>query len=286
MPAQIIDGAALSAQLRSALKPRVADLTARGRQPGLAVILVGDDPASRIYVRNKAKACADAGIHSELFELPAAVTEALVLERIRTLNADPRIHGILVQLPLPPQVGEEKVLDTVAVEKDVDGFHVQNAGALVVGKPGFAPCTPAGCMAMLDHIGIPIEGKEAVVVGRSNIVGKPMALLLLQRSATVTICTSRTHDLASHTRRADILVVATGKPKLVTGAMIKPGAVVIDVGINRLPGGKLAGDVDFESAREVAGWITPVPGGVGPMTITMLLTNTVLAAERSLTGAP
>jgi methylenetetrahydrofolate dehydrogenase (NADP+)/methenyltetrahydrofolate cyclohydrolase len=279
MTARIIDGLALSAQLRAGLKARAAALSAQGRQPGLAVILVGDNPASRVYVRNKVKACAEAGIHSELIELPASVSEADVLGRIRALNADPRIHGILVQLPLPPQVSEEKVLETIAVEKDVDGFHVQNQGALVVGKPGFAPCTPAGCMAMLDHTGVKLEGQEAVVVGRSNIVGKPMALLLLQRSATVTICTSRTHDLAGHTRRADILVVATGKPKLVTGAMIKPGAVVIDVGINRMPDGKLAGDVDFDSAREVAGWITPVPGGVGPMTISMLLANTVQSAE-------
>jgi methylenetetrahydrofolate dehydrogenase (NADP+)/methenyltetrahydrofolate cyclohydrolase len=280
MTARIIDGAALSAQLRAGLKTRAATLSAHGRQPGLAVILVGDNPASRVYVRNKVKACAEAGIHSELIELPASVEEARVLERIRALNADRRIHGILVQLPLPPQVSEEKVLETIAVEKDVDGFHVQNQGALVVGKPGFAPCTPAGCMAMLDHIGLKLEGQEAVVVGRSNIVGKPMAMLLLQRSATVTICTSRARDLAAHTRRADILVVATGKPRLVTGAMIKPGAAVIDVGINRMPDGKLAGDVDFESAREVAGSITPVPGGVGPMTITMLLANTVQAAER------
>ncbi len=280
MSARIIDGLALSAQLRGALKQRVAALTARGRQPGLAVILVGDNPASRVYVRNKVKACAEAGIHSELIELPGSAPEAQVLDRIRALNADPRIHGILVQLPLPEQVSEEKVLETIAVEKDVDGFHVQNVGSLVVGRPGFAPCTPAGCMAMLDHIGVAIEGREAVVVGRSNIVGKPMAMLLLQRSATVTVCTSRTRDLASHTRRADILVVATGKPRLVTADMIKPGAVVIDVGINRLPDGKLTGDVDFESAKEVAGWITPVPGGVGPMTITMLLANTVQSAER------
>jgi methylenetetrahydrofolate dehydrogenase (NADP+) / methenyltetrahydrofolate cyclohydrolase len=280
MTAQIIDGAALSAQLRGALKQRVAALAARSRQPGLAVLLVGDNPASKVYVRNKIKACADAGIHSELFGLRADVPEAEVLERIRALNADPRIHGILVQLPLPPQVREEKVLETIAVAKDVDGFHVQNIGSLVVGKPGFAPCTPAGCIAMLDHIGAKLEGQEAVVVGRSNIVGKPMAMLLLQRSATVTICTSRTRDLAAHTRGADILVVATGKPGLVTGSMIKPGAIVIDVGINRMPDGKLAGDVAFASACEVAGWITPVPGGVGPMTITMLLTNTVQAAER------
>jgi methylenetetrahydrofolate dehydrogenase (NADP+)/methenyltetrahydrofolate cyclohydrolase len=280
MTAQLIDGAALSAQLRSALKQRAAALAARGRQPGLGVILAGDNPASRVYVRNKIKACTDVGIHSELYELPADAPEAQVLERIRALNADPKIHGILVQLPLPPQVSQEKVLDSIAVEKDVDGFHVQSLGSLVVGKDGFTPCTPAGCMAMLDHIRAPLEGREAVVVGRSNIVGKPMALMLLQRSATVTICTSRTRDLASHTRRADVLVVATGKPRLVTGDMIKPGAIVIDVGVNRSAEGKLVGDVDFESAREVAAWITPVPGGVGPMTVAMLLSNTVRSAER------
>jgi len=279
MSAQIIDGVALSARLRAELKQRAVTLSARGRQPGLGVILVGDNPASRVYVRNKLKACADAGIHAELVEFPATIAESGVLASIRALNADPSIHGILVQLPLPSQVAETKVLETIAVEKDVDGFHVQNIGSLVVGKPAFAPCTPAGCMAMLDHIGVAIEGQEAVVIGRSNIVGKPMALMLLQRSATVTICTSRTRDLSGHTRRADILVVATGKPHMVTGAMIKPGAVVIDVGINRLSDGKLCGDVDFDSAKEMAAWITPVPGGVGPMTITMLLSNTVRAAE-------
>jgi methylenetetrahydrofolate dehydrogenase (NADP+)/methenyltetrahydrofolate cyclohydrolase len=262
MTAQIIDGAALAARIRAQLKSRVATLAQQGRRPGLAVVLVGDNPASRIYV-------------------PASAAEAQVLDRIRALNADPRIHGILVQLPLPGQVSEAKVLETIAVAKDVDGFHVQNVGSLVVGKPGFAPCTPAGCMAMLDSIGAELEGKEAVVVGRSNIVGKPMAIMLLSRSATVTICTSKTRELASHTRRADVLVVATGKPRMVTGDMIKPGAVVIDVGVNRLPDGKLCGDVDFDSAREKAAWITPVPGGVGPMTITMLLSNAVQAAERS-----
>lgn len=281
MSAQLIDGVALSTQLRAALKQRVAALTAKGRQPGLAVILVGDNPASKVYVRNKIKACAEAGIRSQFYELPADASEAQVLDRIRALNADPTVHGILVQLPLPRQVDEDQVLETIAVEKDVDGFHVQNIGSLVIGKPAFAPCTPAGCMAMLERIGVPIEGKEAVVVGRSNIVGKPMALMLLHKSATVTVCTSRTRDLAAHTRRADILVVATGKPRMVTGDMIKPGAVVLDVGINRLADGKLCGDVDFDAAREVAGWITPVPGGVGPMTITMLLSNTVQSAERS-----
>jgi methylenetetrahydrofolate dehydrogenase (NADP+)/methenyltetrahydrofolate cyclohydrolase len=281
MNAQLIDGTTLAARIREELKGRVVQLTQGGCRPGLAVIMVGDNPASRIYVRNKVKACNETGIYSELHELPADIPEAAVLDRIRALNADPRIHGILVQLPLPGHVSEEKVLDAIAIGKDVDGFHVQNVGSLVVGKPGFAPCTPAGCMAMLDSIGTVLEGCEAVVVGRSNIVGKPMALMLLRRSATVTICTSKTRDLAAHTRRADVLVVATGKPRMVTGAMVKPGATVIDVGINRLPGGKLCGDVDFDSVRERAAWITPVPGGVGPMTITMLLSNALLAAERA-----
>jgi len=280
MPAQIIDGIALSALLRGKLEHDVSALTGAGCRPGLAVILVGENPASKVYVRNKIKACAHIGIHSELYELPSDVSEKQVLDQIRALNAAPHIDGILVQLPLPVQVDEGKVLETLSVEKDVDGFHVQNVGSLVVGKPGFVPCTPAGCMAMLDHIGCPIEGREAVVVGRSNIVGKPMALMLLQRSATVTICTSRTADLAFHTRRADILVVATGKPRMIGADMVKPGAVVIDVGINRLLDGKLVGDVDFDAVSARAGWITPVPGGVGPMTITMLLANTVRSAQR------
>jgi len=284
MTAQIIDGLALSASLRAQIKQEAAALTAAGCRPGLAVILAGEDPASRVYVRNKIKACADAGIHSELVELPADIAEAQLLDRIRALNAAPHIDGILVQLPLPRQVDEAKVLDVLAVEKDVDGFHVQNVGALVVGKAGFAPCTPAGCLAMLDHIGCDIAGREAVVVGRSNIVGKPMALMLIQRSATVTVCTSRTVDLAAHTRRADILVVATGKPRMIGADMVKPGAVVIDVGINRLPDGKLVGDVDFDAVKERAGWITPVPGGVGPMTITMLLANTVQSARTRAAG--
>jgi methylenetetrahydrofolate dehydrogenase (NADP+)/methenyltetrahydrofolate cyclohydrolase len=279
MTARILDGTALSRELREQLRVRATALTARGRQPGLAAVLVGDDPASRIYVRSKVKACADVGLYSETHEMPADTVESALLQKIDALNRDARIHGILVQLPLPAQMQESSVLDAIAVEKDADGFHVQNVGSLVVGRPGQLPCTPAGCMAMLDHIGAELAGTEAVVVGRSTIVGKPMALMLLQRSATVTICTSKTRALASHTRRADVLIVATGRAHLITGEMIKPGAVVIDVGINRLPDGKLVGDVDFESAKEVASWITPVPGGVGPMTITMLLANTIRAAE-------
>ena len=285
MTAKIIDGVAISKDVRAQWKVRADALKARGITPGLAVILVGEDPASQIYVRNKIRACGENGLRSELYHLPAEVGEAAVLERIRALNSDPNVHGILVQLPLPPQVRSTNVLETIAVEKDVDGLHVQNVGSLVVGRPGLYPCTPAGCMLMLDHIAATIEGREAVVVGRSSIVGKPVAIMLLARSATVTICTSKTRDLPSHTRRADILVVATGHAHLVTRDMVKPGAVVIDVGTNRLPNGKLAGDVDFDSVKEVAGWITPVPGGVGPMTITMLLANTVQAAER-LSAAP
>lgn len=285
MTAQIMDGVALSRELREKLRVRTSFLVQQGRRPGLAVILVGENPASQIYVRNKIKACAEAGIDSELHEMPGTVTENQVLERIRALNANTKIHGILVQLPLPQQVSEQSVLETIDLSKDVDGFHVQSLGALVVGASGFLPCTPAGCMTMLDRYEIPTQGREAVVVGRSNIVGKPAALMLLQRNATVTICTSKTRDLASHTRRADIIVSATGKTGLIRGDMVKPGATVIDVGTNRLPDGKLVGDVDFASVREVAAWITPVPGGVGPMTITMLMSNAVLSAERALAAS-
>lgn len=280
MTATLIDGVAVSKLIRAEWKQRVERLKERGVTPGLAVILVGDNPASQVYVRNKVKACGEMGLHSELHQFPADATEHAVLARIAELNANPRIHGILVQLPLPPQVDNDKVLEAIAVDKDADGFHLYNLGALVTGGTVFPPCTPYGVMALLDHYRIPVEGSNAVVIGRSNIVGKPMALMLLARSATVSICTSKTRDLKQYTSMADILVVATGKPKMVTGDMIKPGAVVIDVGINRMADGKLAGDVDFDSAKDVAGFITPVPGGVGPMTITMLLANTVQSAER------
>jgi methylenetetrahydrofolate dehydrogenase (NADP+)/methenyltetrahydrofolate cyclohydrolase len=282
MPAQLIDGNLLSKKLRAEIAARSAILTAKGVRPGLAVIVVGDDPASQVYVRNKVKACEDVGFHSVLERYPAELDEAQLLARIATLNADPRIHGILVQLPLPKHIAADRVLEAIASEKDVDGFHVANAGALMVGAPLFKPCTPYGCMKMLESIEYPLRGARAVVIGASNIVGKPMAMLLLQAGATVTICNSKTKDLSAHTKEADILVVATGKPNMITGNMIKPGAVVIDVGINRLPDGKLCGDVDFDTAKYVAGWITPVPGGVGPMTITMLLMNTLEAVERSM----
>jgi len=281
MPAQLIDGNLLSKKLRAEIATRSAILTAKGVRPGLAVIVVGDDPASQVYVRNKVKACEDVGFHSVLERYPAELDEAQLLARIATLNADPSIHGILVQLPLPKHIAADRVLEAIASEKDVDGFHVANAGALMVGAPLFKPCTPYGCMKMLESIEYPLRGARAVVIGASNIVGKPMAMLLLQAGATVTICNSKTKDLGAHTKEADILVVATGKPKMIMGNMIKPGAVVIDVGINRLPDGKLCGDVDFDTAKYVAGWITPVPGGVGPMTITMLLMNTLEAVERS-----
>jgi methylenetetrahydrofolate dehydrogenase (NADP+)/methenyltetrahydrofolate cyclohydrolase len=279
--ARIIDGKAIAQEVRAEWKARADALKARGVTPGLAVIIVGEDPASRVYVANKVKACAELGLHSEHIELSADTPETTLLERIATLNADPKIHGILVQLPVPRHIDPAKVLEAISPDKDVDGFHQMNVGALVTGNTRFPPCTPYGAMKLLEKSGVSIEGKHAVVVGRSNIVGKPMALMLLQKNATVTICTSKTVDLAKYTRDADILVVAVGKARMITGDMIKPGAAVIDVGMNRPPDGKLCGDVDFESAREVAGWITPVPGGVGPMTITMLVANTVQAAERA-----
>jgi len=281
MPAQLLDGNLLSKKLRAEIAARAAILTAKGVRPGLAVIVIGDNPASQVYVRNKVKACEDVGFHSVLERYSAELGEEELLARIATLNADPAIHGILVQLPLPEHIAAERVLEAIAPEKDVDGFHVANAGALMVGKPEFKPCTPYGCMKILESIDYPVRGARAVIVGASNIVGKPMAMLLLQAGATVTICNSKTRDLAHHTKDADILVVATGNPHMVTGDMIKTGAVVIDVGINRLPDGKLCGDVDFDTAKYVAGWITPVPGGVGPMTITMLLMNTLEAAEKA-----
>jgi len=282
MTAQIINGIELSAQLRADVKQRAAALTQAGTQPGLVVILVGENPASQVYVRNKVKACEDCGIYSVLEKHPAEFSEAALLERISALNADPKIHGILVQLPLPAHIDTHKILEAIALEKDVDGFHVNNAGLLMTGQPLFRPCTPYGVMKMLESIKYPLRGAHAVIVGASNIVGKPQAMLLLQAGATVTICNSKTRDLGLHTRMADILVVATGKRNLVTADMIKPGAVVIDVGMNRDDAGKLCGDVDFDGAKEVAGFITPVPGGVGPMTITMLLVNTIEAAERKI----
>jgi methylenetetrahydrofolate dehydrogenase (NADP+)/methenyltetrahydrofolate cyclohydrolase len=281
MQTRIIDGNAIALEVRESLRRRVAALTVAGVQPGLAVIRVGDDPASRIYVRNKIKACNHAGLHSEQFDLPATLTEAELLERIRVLNADARIHAILVQLPLPREISGERVLEAIAPDKDVDGFQPVNIGLLALGHPRFVPCTPLGVMQLLEHEGIDPAGRHAVVVGRSNIVGRPMALLLLQRDATVCICHSKTPDLGAMTRQADILIVATGKPNLIRGDMVKPGAAVIDVGINRLPDGKLSGDVDFRSVLGIASHLTPVPGGVGPMTIAMLIGNTVLAAERA-----
>ena len=280
MTAQIIDGKALAETLRQGFKARVEALTAKGHQPGLVVILVGADPASEVYVRNKVNGCLAIGMHSEKITYDAAVDQETVLKKIAELNADPAIHGILVQLPLPKHFDEAKVLEAIAADKDVDGFHAENVGALAQGNPRFIPCTPYGVMKMFEQGKVDLNGKEAVVIGRSNIVGKPMALLLINAGATVTVCNSRTRDLKFHTSRADIVVAAVGKPKFVKGDMIKPGAVVIDVGINRLPDGKLCGDVDYEDCLNVAGQITPVPGGVGPMTITMLLANTIEAAER------
>ena len=279
MSANILDGAGLAARLRARYRLRAEALAAQGRRPGLAVIIVGDNPASRVYVRNKVRACADAGFESRLIELPATTTEAELLARLAALNADPAVHGILTQLPLPAHIDANRVIETILPAKDVDGFHVASAGALMTGLPGFAPCTPAGVMEILKDAGIKPEGLHAVVIGRSNIVGKPMAMLLLQAGATVTICHSKTPDLGAITRQADILVAAVGRAKLVTAAMVKPGACVIDVGMNRDEAGKLCGDVDFAAVSEVAGAITPVPGGVGPMTIAMLLANTLKAAE-------
>ena len=280
MPANLIDGILLSQQLRENIATRAAVLTARSKQPGLAVILVGDDPASQVYVRNKVKACDDAGFHSVLEKYDASLPEADLLQRIAALNNDASIHGILVQMPLPKHIDPNKVIDAISSSKDVDGFSVQSAGELMAGLPGFRPCTPYGCLKLIESTGVPIKGKHAVVIGRSNTVGKPMGLLLLQANATVTICHSNTIDLAAHTRQADIIVAATGRRNTLTADMVKPGAIVIDVGMNRNDDGKLCGDVDFAAVREVAGWITPVPGGVGPMTITMLLMNTLESAER------
>lgn len=278
--AHIIDGNALSAQLRQEVTQRTNALKARGLTPGLAVVLVGDNQASEVYVRNKVKACADSGLHSVLDRYDASMTEAQLLARIEQLNHDDSIHGILVQLPLPAHIDANKVIESISPAKDVDGFHIASAGALMVGQPGFWPCTPYGCMKMLESIGYDLRGKHAVVIGRSNIVGKPMAVMLLQKNATVTICHSGTQDLKAMTLQADVIVAAVGKRNVLTADMVKPGAVVIDVGMNRNPEGKLCGDVDYAGVREVAGFITPVPGGVGPMTITMLLVNTLESAER------
>jgi methylenetetrahydrofolate dehydrogenase (NADP+)/methenyltetrahydrofolate cyclohydrolase len=283
MTARIIDGNALSARIRELLATSARGMkVSHGVTPCLAVILVGEDPASQVYVRNKVAACEKAGFRSIKQVYAPDVEPVTVLAKIAELNADPSVHGILVQLPLPRQFNAEAVLEAISPEKDVDGFHAENVGALMQGTPRFIPCTPYGVMKMLEAEKVPLKGAEVVIVGRSNIVGKPMAMLLLAQSCTVTICHSQTRDLAFHTKRADILVAAVGKAKMVTGDMIKAGATVIDVGINRQADGKLCGDVDFESAREVAGLITPVPGGVGPMTITMLLANTLESAERTL----
>ena len=278
--AQIIDGNALSKQLREDVAARTVALKMHGIVPGLAVILVGDNPASQVYVRNKVKACADAGLHSVLERYGADLTETALLNRVDALNNDPSIHGILVQLPLPAHIDAHKVIEAISPKKDVDGFHVASAGALMVGQPGFWPCTPYGCMKMLESIGYKLRGKHAVVIGRSNIVGKPMALMLLQQNATVTVCHSATANLKAMTLQADVIVAAVGKRNVLTADMVKPGAVVLDVGMNRDDAGKLCGDVDFSGVSQVAGYITPVPGGVGPMTITMLLVNTIEAAER------
>lgn len=282
MSAKIIDGKKVAASIRQECRERVEALrTQTGVVPGLAVILVGNNPASAIYVANKVRACGEVGIRSFRKELPAEIDTESLVATIETLNRDPTVHGILVQLPLPAHIDMRRVLRTIAVEKDVDGFHLYNVGGLVVGDTVFPPCTPYGVVRLLEYEGIAVEGKNVVVVGASNIVGKPMALMLMQREATVSICHAKTRDLAQFTILADILVVAAGKPNLILPQMVKTGAVVIDVGINRLPNGKIAGDVDFEGVRQKASYITPVPGGVGPMTVTMLLLNTLTSAERT-----
>ncbi len=279
--AKIIDGNALSAQLRTDVARRVTALKAKGITPGLAVIMVGDNAASQVYVRNKVKSCTEAGMHSVLERYEATMSEADLLARVDALNHDASIHGILVQLPLPAHIDANKVIEFISPSKDVDGFHIASAGALMVGQPGFWPCTPYGCMKMLESIGYDLRGKHAVVIGRSNIVGKPMAMMLLQKSATVTICHSATKDLKAMTLQADVIVAAVGKRNVLTADMVKPGAVVLDVGMNRTDEGKLCGDVDYAGVAQVAGYITPVPGGVGPMTITMLLVNTLESAENT-----
>jgi len=285
MAAQILDGKSLAAATRARLKHEVDALVQRGVRPGLAVVIAGEDPASRVYVRNKTLAAEEIGVRSQLFEYKKDVSEAEILQRVAALNANREVHGILVQLPLPKHIDAARVLEAIAPAKDVDGFHAANLGALLAGRPGVVPCTPLGCMRLIEHAGVRIAGSHAVVAGRSNIVGKPVAHLLLQKDATVTICHSKSRDLAAILRSADILVAAVGRAKLVTAPMVKPGACVIDVGINRLPDGKLAGDVDYEAVKEVAGWITPVPGGVGPMTIAMLLENCLRAASRQESAA-
>ena len=277
--ARIIDGKALAAAVRAGLRARVQALRARAIQPGLAVVLVGENPASKVYVGNKVRACEECGVRSFRLELPGDVEEARLLEIIERLNADPQVHGILVQLPLPPQIGLRRVLESIAVDKDVDGFHLYNVGGLVVGGSVFPPCTPYGIELLLQTTGVDVAGMDVVVVGASNIVGKPIALMLLQKEATVTICHARTRNLAQHTILADILIVAAGRPGLITGPMVRQGAIVIDVGINRLPDGRIVGDVEFDAVCKRASWITPVPGGVGPMTVTMLIENTLRSAE-------
>ena len=283
MTAQLIDGNAVSKKLRADIALCTAALKAKGIMPGLAVILVGGDPASQVYVGKKVEACQQAGLHSVLEKYEASLTEADLLARVHALNSDPAIHGILVQLPLPSHIDPHKVIEAIAPAKDVDGFHIASAGALMNGMPGFWSCTPYGCIKLLESTGIDLKGKHAVVIGRSNNVGKPMALMLLQKNATVTVCHSATQNLKAHTLQADVIVAAVGRRNTLTADMVKPGAVVIDVGMNRNEQGKLCGDVDFAAVKEVAGWITPVPGGVGPMTVTMLLVNTLEAAEREAT---